>query len=281
MKKVNLVVLATLMTLSLSNIVKAGTCQDIMIPLYVYPDIWKVDGVWDRAMNAPLADDQVRYLIVNPDSGPGAGPDTTQYNDYINAIDKIRSLNNPNLLVCGYVHTEYGSRQLTLVEKEISQYNDWYNVDCIFLDEASIHSADISYYQGIVNYYNTLSDGSNVILNHGFWPDKGYMNIISESNAESIHVVTENSYDAYTTDLSLATVPQWVLDWPEVSNWRLIHLIHSTSNTAKMQNALRLSESRNAGGVFIAFDVLDNPWDWSSGEPYWELLAAETSEGCN
>ena len=35
----------------------------------------------------------------------------------------------------GYVHTQYGVRDINLVKEEIRKYAEWYGVDGIFLDE--------------------------------------------------------------------------------------------------------------------------------------------------
>ena len=273
-------VFAFLLLTTVNELAFAGTCQDIMIPLYVYPDTWNPQGAWNRAMNADLPEGRVRYLIINPNSGPGNGPGTQQYTDYSQAISQVRASGNEDMLICGYVRTNYANQPAQTIEDEISRYNDWYNVDCIFLDEVSTQAEQIPFYQSRINFYNNLTKGSDIILNHGYWPDQGYMNISTPRRAELIHVVTENSYTEYTTNPALVNVPQWVLDWPENTNWRMVHLIHSVPNLAAVHNALQISSERNAGGIFITDDILNNPWDWSNGEPFWETLASETTLDC-
>jgi hypothetical protein len=56
--------------LSAACLASLGAATDVLLPLYVYPST----GAWDAVYNAAAAYPDVTFrLIVDPDSGPGAG----------------------------------------------------------------------------------------------------------------------------------------------------------------------------------------------------------------
>ena len=94
-----------------------------MVPSYIYPG-----SAWSQidAGHPP-----VDLAIINPASGPG----------HLGRSEATRRRSSTShgagVDVVGYVHTSYGSRSLSTVEKEIAEYESWYHVDGIFVDEAS------------------------------------------------------------------------------------------------------------------------------------------------
>ncbi|EED17159.1 cell surface spherulin 4-like protein, putative [Talaromyces stipitatus ATCC 10500] len=122
--------------LSAACLVPFSAATDVLLPLYVYP----LSGAWDAVYNAASAYPDVTFnVIVNPDSGPGAGqyPDSTT----IPAINKLNSY--PNVQTLGYVHTSYASQSVSKVESNVSVYAGWASysesniaVKGIFFDEA-------------------------------------------------------------------------------------------------------------------------------------------------
>jgi hypothetical protein len=122
--------------------------------------------------------------IINPNSGPIAtGPDSS-YTTY------MTKLKNAGVVMVGYVHTSYGTRDIATVESEIDTYVRLYpGIVGIFLDEASADASEISYYTSV--YSHIMSKGLvHSILNPGTQPDQGYVAIstnivIFESDAAS------------------------------------------------------------------------------------------------
>jgi hypothetical protein len=108
--------------------------------------------------------------IINPNSGPASGPDST----YVTYIKKLISA---GIEVVGYVHTSYGDRALTDVNNEINIYaTKFTGLTGIFLDEASASASDVAYYGQIYNYI--LSKGFKTdILNPGVQPATGYLDV--------------------------------------------------------------------------------------------------------
>lgn len=85
----------------LATMTSATAATNILLPLYVYPS----NGGWDPVYAAVAAYPSVQFqIVVNPDSGPGAG----QYpnSDYVAGLAKLNSYSNVKTI--GYVHTSYG-----------------------------------------------------------------------------------------------------------------------------------------------------------------------------
>ncbi|KAJ4288075.1 hypothetical protein N0V90_012092 [Kalmusia sp. IMI 367209] len=132
--------------------------MSILLPLYVYP--WA--GAWDPLFTAAKAHPDVDFtVVVNPCSGPCIGSLPDQY--YLGAIPKLRVYNNIRTL--GYVATNYTTKPLDDVLKEIDTYAAWpkasnntkLKVDGIFFDETP------STYDTFK--YNYLSRASQAVKN--------------------------------------------------------------------------------------------------------------------
>ncbi|KAF3098528.1 hypothetical protein TWF102_006085 [Orbilia oligospora] len=108
----------------------------ILFPLYIYPD----PGCWDRVFTAVSKHPAQHFtFVINPNSGPG--PEKFPDAEYTDAIAKLNVYKNVTLI--GYVHTTYGTRDLTQVISEVERYAAWatypdldIHVDGIFVDEA-------------------------------------------------------------------------------------------------------------------------------------------------
>lgn len=259
-------VLCGLIVLASTAVAQSGTCQDIGVPAYIYPS--QPTSAWNTAISdAPLPTGRVRELTMNPDSGPG----TAVNSDYVAAVNAVHAAGK-NFLVYGYVHTSYGTRPLADVEAEVAEYNSWYGVDGIFLDEAATDASYVStYYQPLATYITTLMPGSDVELNPGAYPDQSYMNISVSSPSNLIVNAFEGSYADYVT----ATIPSWAASYPD---YRFSHLVYSTS-AADLPNALALASSRNVGWVYVTDAGLPNPYNVLPS--YWSSLVSETEGGCN
>ncbi|KAH7720219.1 cell surface spherulin 4-like protein [Aphelenchoides avenae] len=140
---------------SLGTVASAAT--SVLLPLYVYPS----NGGWDPVYAAVSANPSVDFLVVvNPDSGPGAG--TYPNSDYVTGIAKLNSYSNVKTI--GYVHTTYGKDPTSVIEKNITKYAGWSDytsqniaVQGIFFDETNSSSAVNSYMQTVSEFaYNTI-----------------------------------------------------------------------------------------------------------------------------
>lgn len=207
-------------------------CQRMYIPSYFYPG-----ALWDQAdAKAPVVD----VMIMNPASGPG----TSQDSNYVTAVQNAR---NAGVKVLGYVHTSYSQRNIDTVKGEVDSYLNWYNISGIFFDEANTSAAGIAYYQNVSDYvYATAAP--YVSLNPGTIPNPGYMNI-----SDNV-VIFEGTYATYKSWAS----PSWASSFPSS---KITHLVHATSTTSRMNDAVTKAKARNAGYVYVTNDVLPNPWD--------------------
>lgn len=237
------------LTLTGASIGRAATCQKMFIPAYFYPG-----PLWTQATaGAPT----VGFMIMNPASGPG----TSQNLDYVTAVNNARAA---GVQVIGYVHTSYGVRDTVVVKSEIDAYKAWYGVDGIFLDEVASDAALIPYYQDLANYIRATS-GVFVALNPGTIPAEGYMTV-----GDTV-VVFEGTYSTYKT----WSAPSWAFNYPAS---KFTHLVHAVSGSTAMRNAVKWSQQRRAGNVYVTNDVLPNPWDILPS--YWSAELNEIKKYC-
>jgi len=152
----------------------------MLVPLYVYPG-----SAWDQVVTAAATGVKI-IAIINPNSGPDAnGPDSS-YKTY------MQKLTTAGVDMVGYIHTSYGARSISDVQKDISTYASKYpGLKGIFVDEASADASEVAYYTQVYNAIKANSGYANTILNPGTQPDQGYLDIstnivIFESPASSL-----------------------------------------------------------------------------------------------
>jgi Spherulation-specific family 4 len=91
------------------------------------------------------------YVIVNPNSGPGAAGTQPDAN-YQACIAQLRTAGaaNGNLKILGYVPTGHAADSSAAVMSQIDTYSQWssaYRPDGIFFDEVSQLAVDLTLYQ--------------------------------------------------------------------------------------------------------------------------------------
>lgn len=260
---------ALLLTVFVPTVFGAGTCQDTLIPAYFYPDWWNnPETYWDRIDDdVPLPSGRERIAVINPASGVGTVPNP----DY---VQQVAAAKDADLLVLGYISTQWGARPIEEVKAEAAKYASWYSItDGVFLDEASTAPApaDLAYYQELVLYITALMNGSDIVLNHGTYPDETYLNLETTSaNNAVISVTFEGPFSTFMN----VVAPEWVDDYPD---WYFSHLIYDTP-TQFAAAALAKSAEMNTGWTYVTDDVLPNPWN--TLPPYWELLTIATTADC-
>jgi hypothetical protein len=231
----------------LAGFAHAGESQSALIPSYFYPG-----PIWTQALTVMPSAGQV--MIINPRNGPGAKVDP----NYQAAAKAARAA---GVKVLGYVHTLYGERDLNAVFTDILWHFEWYQVDGIFLDEASEDRKDLAYYKLIADGIHSLDGEKMVVLNPGTYPAEEYAGIAD------IIVTAEMAYAKYKKDRG---VPAWVAKYPAS---RFCHIVHGVSNIARMREVVQLSRDRNAGYVYVTDDSNDNPYDRLP--KYWTEFTAE------
>jgi hypothetical protein len=224
-------------------------CQQSFIPAFFPADSWSRVNVGG---NSPSV------IILNPASGPGAGPND-QFKD---AVDNAKA---KGTTVIGYIGTNYGLRPLAQVETWIRQYRQWYGVKGIFLDQAPTSgTAQLGYYKTLSGYIHTLSPGAPVWLNPGVYPNRGYMSVAT------VVMAFEGPYQTYLS----ARIPKWARHYaPD----RFAHTVFATPQS-RLASVIRLSRSRNAGYVYVTDDVPPDPY--KALPTYWQREEPAVAANC-
>jgi hypothetical protein len=223
-----------LFLLYLSLIVPAANATKLGLPAYSYPG---TPGSFWGALNG-VAPGSI--FILNLNSGPGASSDP----QYVTAVNQARQA---GVQIYGYVRTNYASVPEATVISEVDTYRNWYNIQGIFLDEASFQAQNYNYYRSLLTQLRQR--GLRVAMNPGISDfDSRFMGIADE-------VVTfEGTYQNYLQ----AQFPRWTTQFPARKFW---HLIHGVPDAPAMQRIVKLAQERQAGVVYATDDLMPNPWD--------------------
>ena len=227
--------------------------RGIAVPSYFGPG-----PLWARMERARPG---VGMAIINPSNGPGAARDSRY-------AAQVKNSQSAGLTVLGYVHTAYGARRASAVRADVDAYCLWYGVDGVFFDEASTErSYASSYYAALYDHVQAHNGKALTILNPGRQTAECYMAVAD------VIVTFEGSYGAY---VGAYPTPSWVGAYPPRRFW---HLVYAAQGVRKMQKAVRLSEKRGAGWVYVTPYDLPNPWASLPPEPYWsrQLSAVEAA----
>lgn len=82
-----------------------------------------------------------QYVALNPASGPGTAP----RQDILATANEL--IKNDNVLLLGYVSTQYGNRSIPAILTDIKRWAEFYpQVDGIMFDEVSTDSAQYDHY---------------------------------------------------------------------------------------------------------------------------------------
>ncbi|MFJ2720758.1 endo alpha-1,4 polygalactosaminidase [Streptomyces sp. NPDC087437] len=91
--------------------------MSLLVPLYVHPA--EDPGAWHRLIRSAA---RTYAVVLNPASGPGAGPDPA-----FTAVAEALRAAGARLL--GYVDTDYGTRDAAEVADEVRRHREWYAAD--------------------------------------------------------------------------------------------------------------------------------------------------------
>ncbi|WNB86702.1 spherulation-specific family 4 protein [Cellulomonas sp. ATA003] len=153
---------------------------EILVPAYEYP----APGVWDPLISlAHRAPRGAVVVIANPDNGPGYDPDTRAYRptDH-NYVRSIADLKKARATVIGYVHDCYGNTnppeaescpRLTKIEDDIARWFEVYDVEGIFIDEAS--HTDVERGAWLTSVVRSHRPDAVVVFNPGTLPSEEFM----------------------------------------------------------------------------------------------------------
>lgn len=222
---------------------------EIVVPAYFYPS---AGSDWNK-LNAAAAKVPVT-AIMNPFNGPGNSLDS----NYASAVNSLRAAGGH---VIGYVYSSYATRPQQQVIADIDRYDSWYNVDGIFVDEmTNTGPADrLNYYRDLYNHVKVIDPTWQVMGNPGTTTIEQYL---TWPTADRL-MVFENVGSAYPGHVPSS----WNFNY---NRSKFVHLVHTESSSANMLADLNLAVQRNAGGIYVTDDVLNNPWD--RVPTYWNAL---------
>jgi hypothetical protein len=220
---------------------------DIVVPAYFYPS---PNSPWN-AMTA-AADEAPITAIMNPGNGPGNNVD----GNYVAAVNAFRAAGGR---VIGYVYSSYGSRPLAQVTADIDKYATWYGIDGIFVDEmANTGPAQkLDYYRNIYDHVKSIDPAWEVMGNPGTNTLEQYL-LWPTADRFMVHENIGSAYPSYAPSA-------WNANY---DSQKFVHLIHTESSSATMEEYLRLALTRSTGGIYITNDVMNNPWDTLPS--YWQ-----------
>jgi hypothetical protein len=227
--------------------------QTAAIPAYWYPDS-ATSTFTNQLQDTPSGD--VSFIIADASPGDGASVDP----NYVSAIDTYE---REGIKVYGYVDTAYGSRSLSSVETEVSDWYSWYGLNGIFFDDASSNptlASPGSYYNELYEYVKHVTGpgvlGTTVVLNPGTIPAEAYM---ADSDVICDFEGPEASYVN-------TTFPAWVNSYPATRFW---NIIYDSTGISQMQRDVSLARERNAGYVFVTTLNGSNPYGGMPSSAFW------------
>jgi hypothetical protein len=225
--------------------------------------------MWAGLLAAATAGQVPLNVILNPASGPGAGPtiDPNYVND--DPAGPLLDVRAAGAKIYGYVSTSFATRPLQDAKDDIDLYytpSYWrgagVQVDGIFLDEMSSDLLDVGYYQALRDYVHAKAVGARVIANPGQPATQDSsggasgFTVMDYATAADVLVTFEGSGTDY---LFLYQSPAWVDALPAS---HFAHLIHSRADAADMSTDLDFARLRNVGMIYVTDDVFSpNPWD--------------------
>jgi len=204
----------------------------LLVPLYVDPG-----SAWDNIAAGAATVETI--AIINPNSGPDSSAGSS-YTTYMN------KLNNAGVILIGYVHTSYGDRSASDVQKDIDTYVAQYpGLQGIFFDEVSDSAQYLSYYTSLYNYVMAKSGYVHCILNPGTQPDEGYL------NAATSIVIFEDKATSYPDSFS-----SWVTCASSSSEksgykYKFSAIAYSSSSSSSAATLIASMQNSGVGMVYV------------------------------
>lgn len=223
----------------------------VLLPLYIYPGTSA--SAWSSVYSTVAAYPKVQFqIVVNPNSGPGAGP--VPDSNYIPAIAKLNSYSNVKTL--GYVDTNYTNRAYSSVIADINTYANWssykqanISMAGIFFDDvtANTSTAAHQYMRNVSSYaYKTVpSQVTPVIFNPGAIIDTTYFGYCDTM------IEYEGSFAKYANQTTINMIPSAYLKQTAI-------VIYSTSGTANVKSLIHTMSVDAVEAVYFTSDCCYN-----------------------
>jgi hypothetical protein len=206
----------------------------LIVPAYFHPATHPDQWAWlaERAAD-------IRMIVLNVASGPGAQPDTA----FFPVLDRLRSA---GVAVAGYVDTNYGHRSAYDAMADLTHFVGWYQVDGVFFDRSAVAAEDLGYYADLA--HKARDTGARLVaFNHGAHPIEAY----------GEHADLLGTFEGPWTAYLELSIPRWVRARPA---GQFFHLLHSVP-VSSFSDAIWLAARRNAGCAYVTDQGGVNPWD--------------------
>lgn len=239
----------------------------ISIPSYWGHSYWQADAtndVWARALDRP---DRLGFMLINPDSGPGAEIS----NDW---VIQSRIVREAGARVLGYVSTNYadtgaarevGTRGHDVILAEIKRHIDWYGVEGVFLDEvtngwSTEQAQDHVWYGQLVDKIRAAHGTAfTVVGNAGAVTTENYPQIFD------VLVTFERSAADYLSATDNDLYPPHYRRYSPSKFW---HMVHDVESTEQAKAVLAKASTAGVAHLYLTDDsnAHEPPALW--GNPY-------------
>jgi hypothetical protein len=203
----------------------------------IVPAYWDPDQQWQKIIaDAPT----VGMIIFNPDNGPGTATKAA----YTAAIAQAQAA---NIIVLGYVSTQYGQRAEADIDADVNGYYQYYSPSGIYFAEGpTADTCDTlqAEYQRLTALAHSHDSSAYLAIGTRFCPT-----FITFSDLMVEFAETYSTYQSYTT-------PSWM---PSGSPERFCHFISEVPDN-EASHVLSMAVGFGAGWVFTTDGVLPNPW---------------------
>lgn len=221
----------------------------VAVPAYFWPG-----PEWDTLLRAGP---EVRYIVLNPASGPG----TRSVAEFVDVVARARA---KGFTVFGYVDTAYGARAGASVEADIAKYRSWYGINQFFFDQTPSACTGVPYYAALQGFVKQ-SPNDFIVLNPGTNPDECYLTV---SNMVVNFEGSEASYAGWTP-------APYVANYGAERFWHIVYSVGGGNGAA----VLTLASARNAGFVYLTDDAMPNPFDRLPTESLWRTQVPSSGAG--
>ena len=192
----------------------------LIVPAYFHPATHPDQWAWLAERAA-----EIRMIVLNLASGPGAQPDTA----FFPVLDRLRSA---GVAVAGYVDTNYGHRSAYDAMADLTRFVGWYRVDGVFFDRSAVAAEDVGYYADLAR--KARDTGVHLVaFNHGAHPIEAY--------AE--HADLLGTFEGPWTAYLELSIPRWVRARPA---GQFFHLLHSVP-VSSFSDAIWLAAAAKRG----------------------------------
>ena len=227
------------------------------VPLFIYPNWW-VDPdnySWTPLINAikdPMNSMMKWVIAINIDSGPGSSENTDYSQHALIDLRNAATESGAELIIIGYVWTNYGNRNPVDIDSDIDNWFDFYGselIDGIFFDEVTSATGHEAYYQSRINHANAKFGGCICWGNPGNAIDEGYVNVFDTM----LIAETDNASKLDANELMEITFNN---TYPREKFAAIVH-----SQSSFDENYMNDVIKPHVGYYYATDDVMPNPYD--------------------